>query len=148
MLFQKLSTYADVAPYIWSLVLSFAMVILSIAPLYVARFKSQFEMGDLSSLRSMFDRYPAWGKRASWAQQNSFESFTLHAPAALLAIVTVLNDINLPLLAVVVAIAHPIFRGIYIVAYIGNISVIRSACWAVGLLCSGVLYGVCLSAMT
>ena len=124
------------------------MVILSIAPLYVARFKSQFEMGDLSSQSSMFDRYPAWGKRASWAQQNSLESFTLHSRAALLAILTVLSGINLPLIVIVVAIAHPILRGIYIVAYIGNTSVLRSTSWAVGLLCSGVLYGVCLVAMT
>ncbi len=43
------------------------MVILSIAPLYMARFKAQFEMSDLSPLRATFDRYPAWGKRASWA---------------------------------------------------------------------------------
>lgn len=148
MFFEQLSTHADVTPYIWSLVLSFVMVILSIAPLYVARFQSQFEMSDLSSLRSMFDRYPAWGKRASWAQQNSFESFTLHAPAALLAILTVMNGITLSSLAIFVAIAHPILRAIYIIAYIGNIPALRSLCWAFGLLCSGILYGLCFSAMT
>ena len=95
MVFAHSPSYADAAPYLWSLVLSFALVILSIAPLYVARFKAQFEMSDLSSLRSMFDRYPAWGKRASWAQQNSFESFTLHAPATLLAIFSVMICVDI-----------------------------------------------------
>ena len=105
MFYAELATSDAAAPYIWSLVLSAGMVILSIAPLYVARFQSQFEISDLASLRSMFDRYPDWGKRASWAQQNSFESFTLHAPAALFAVVTVLNGQTLPPLAVAAAIA-------------------------------------------
>ena len=73
--FLSSPAYAEAVPYVWSLVLSFFMVILSIASLYAARFNSQFEMSDLSSLRTMFDRFPAWGKRASWAQKNSFESF-------------------------------------------------------------------------
>ena len=147
MSFAQLSTTTDATPYIWSLVLSAGMVILSIAPLYVARFKSQFEMGDLASLRSMFDRYPDWGKRASWAQQNSFESFTLHAPAALFSVVAVLNGQAFPSLAVAAAIAHPIFRAIYVVAYITNIPPLRSLCWALGLLCTGILYGLCFSIM-
>ncbi len=69
MSFLSSPAYAEAVPYVWSLVLSFFMVILSIASLYAARFNSQFEMSDLSSLRTMFDRYPAWGKRASWAQK-------------------------------------------------------------------------------
>ena len=148
MFLAQFSTNVETAPFVWSLVLSFGMVILSILPLYVARFKAQFEMSDLSSLRAMFDRYPAWGKRASWAQQNSFESFSLHAPATILAILVVMNGITLPAFAVVVAFAHPIFRVLYIIAYLANISLLRSVCWALGLLCSGFLYGVCLSAMT
>ena len=147
MSLAQLSTHAAAAPYVWSLVLSLGMVILSIPPLYAARFKAQFEMSDLGALRAMFDRYPAWGKRASWAHQNSFESFTLHAPAALLAVVAVLNGHTLPFLAVVAAMAHPILRAIYLVAYLVNIPPLRSVCWALGLLCSGILYGLCLSAM-
>ena len=104
-------------------------------------------MSDLSSLRAMFDRYPAWGKRASWAQQNSFESFSLHAPATILAILVVLNGLPLPAFAVVVAFAYPILRAVYLVSYLVNISLLRSVCWALALLCSGFLYGVCLSAL-
>ena len=147
MFYAELATSDAAAPYIWSLVLSAGMVILSIAPLYVARFQSQFEISDLASLRSMFDRYPDWGKRASWAQQNSFESFTLHAPAALFAVVTVLNGQTLSSLAVAAAIAHPILRAIYVVAYISNIPPLRSLCWALGLFCTGILYALCFSAL-
>ena len=126
------SAYSDLIPYVWSLVLSAATVILTIPPLYVARFKAKFELSDLSSLRAMFDRYPDWGKRASWAHQNCFESFTLHAPAVLLAALVLFCGHDLPTLAVVAAIAHPIFRIIYIVAYLVDNSLLRSVCWAVG----------------
>ena len=92
-----------VAPYAWSLILSFGTLLVSIVLLYIARFSARLEFKDLSSLRSMFDRFPAWGKRASWAQQNSFEAFTIHAPAALLAVVAVLSGHALPAVTVVVA---------------------------------------------
>ena len=95
----------------------------------------------------MFDRFPAWGKRASWAQQNSFEAFTIHAPAALLAVVAVLSGQALPVISVVVAWAHPVLRVAYIFAYLFNVPIARSASWFLGLLCSGILYGVGLGAL-
>jgi len=39
----------------------------------------------------MFDRLPAWGMRATWAQQNGFEALTLYAPACLLMLVAALH---------------------------------------------------------
>tara|TARA_Y100001934_G_C11692961_1_gene468671 strand:- start:21 stop:491 length:471 start_codon:yes stop_codon:yes gene_type:complete len=141
------SAYSDLIPYVWSLVLSAATVILTIPPLYVARFKAKFELSDLSSLRAMFDRYPDWGKRASWAHQNCFESFTLHAPAVLLAALALLCGHDIPNLGVFAAVAHPILRMIYIVAYLANISFLRSVCWAIGLISTGIIYGLALSAM-
>ena len=134
------------APYLWSLVLSFAALLISIILLYIARFSSRLEIKDLAALRSMFDRFPAWGKRASWAQQNSFEAFAIHAPAALLAVVAVLNGQSLPLITVAAAWAHPALRIVYISAYLFNVPVARSLAWFLGLLCSGVLYGVGLGA--
>ena len=110
--------------------------------LYIARFSSQLEVKDLAALRSMFDRYPAWGKRASWAQQNSFEAFIVHAPAALLAVVAVLSGQTLPGIAVLAAWAHPLLRLAYIGAYVFNVPLARSLAWFLGLLCSGILYGV------
>ena len=130
------------APYLWSLVLSFGALLFSIILLYTARFSARLEFRDLGSLRSMFDRFPAWGKRASWAQQNSFEAFTIHAPAALLAVVAVLSGQALPVISVVVAWAHPLLRVAYIFAYLFNVPIARSVAWFLGLLCSGILYGV------
>ena len=134
-------------PYLWSLVLSFATLLISIILLYIARFSTKLEIKDLAALRSMFDRFPAWGKRASWAQQNSFEAFTIHAPAALLAVVAVLNGQTLPSITVAVALAHPALRVVYISAYLFNVPLARSVAWLLGLLCSGILYGVGLAAM-
>ena len=140
------STASIVAPYVWSLILSFATLLLSIVLLYIARFTAGLEIKDLGALRSMFDRFPAWGKRASWAQQNSFEAFTIHAPAAVLAVVAVLNGYALPVITVVVALAHPVLRVVYIIAYLFNVPIARSVAWFLGLLCSGILYGVGLGA--
>lgn len=140
------STASIVAPYVWSLILSFATLLLSIVLLYIARFTAGLEIKDLGALRSMFDRFPAWGKRASWAQQNSFEAFTIHAPSAVLAVVAVLNGYALPVITVVVALAHPVLRVFYIIAYLFNVPIARSVAWFLGLLCSGILYGVGLGA--
>ena len=140
------STALIVAPYVWSLILSFATLLLSIVLLYIARFTAGLEIKDLGALRSMFDRFPAWGKRASWAQQNSFEAFTIHAPSAVLAVVAVLNGYALPAITVVVALAHPVLRVVYIIAYLFNVPIARSVAWFLGLLCSGILYGVGLGA--
>ncbi|MEB3254592.1 MAG: MAPEG family protein, partial [Synechococcus sp.] len=92
----QLFTATDAAPYAWSLVLSGSTVIASIIPLGAARSAANFEMKDMAAPRAMFDRFPAWGKRASWAHQNSFEAFTLHAPAALLALMAVQSSGALP----------------------------------------------------
>ena len=140
------STASIVAPYVWSLILSFATLLLSIVLLYIARFTAGLEIKDLGALRSMFDRFPAWGKRASWAQQNSFEAFTIHGPAAVLVVVAVLNGYALPAITVVVALAHPVLRVVYIIAYLFNVPIARSVAWFLGLLCSGILYGVGLGA--
>ena len=137
---------SSASPYVWSRVLAFATVLISIALLYLARFSANLEVKDLADLRSMFDRFPAW-KRASWAQQNSFEAFSLHAPAALLAAIAALNGQTLPTIASLAAFAYPALRIAYICAYVFDVPLARSLCWMLGLLCSGVLYGVGLSAL-
>ena len=136
------STASGVTPYVWSLILSFVELLISIILLYIARFSARLEFKDLAALRPMFDRFPAWGKRASWAQQNSFEAFSIHAPAALLAVVAVLSGHGLPGIAVAAAWAHPMLRVAYISAYLFNVPLARSLAWFLGLLCSGILYGV------
>lgn len=135
-----LLTQAPVAPYAWSLVLSGGVVIVSIVPLGAARSQADYTLSDMKAPRAMFERLPAWGQRASWAHQNSFESFTLHAPAALLALLAVLQMGPLGGLAIPAALLHPLLRLVYLPAYVANVPPIRSLCWAGALLCTGILY--------
>ncbi len=135
-----LFTATPAAPYAWSLVLAGAVVIASIIPLGAARSQADFTIADMDAPRAMFDRLPAWGKRATWAHQNSFESLALHAPAALLALIAVLQTGPLPGIAAFVALIQPILRFAYIGAYVGNISALRFLCWASTLLCTCILY--------
>ena len=135
-----LLTQTPVAPYAWSLVLSGGVVIASIVPLGAARSQANFTMSDMKAPRAMFERLPAWGQRASWAHQNSFEAFTLHAPAALLALIAVLQMGPLGGLALPAALLQPVLRLVYLPAYIANVPPLRGLCWAGALSCTGILY--------
>ena len=143
----QLFTATPAAPFAWSLVLSGGSVVASILPLGAARSAANFEMKDMAAPRAMFERYPAWGKRASWAHQNSFEAFTLHAPAALLALMAVIQGASLPTTAVIAAFAQPALCLAYIAAYVGNVPPARGLCWASGLVCTGILYSEGLKAL-
>lgn len=129
------------APFAWSLLLSGAVVVASLIPLGAARSKADFKPSDLAAPRAMFDRLPDWGKRANWAHQNCFEAFTLHAPACLLALVAALHGAPMAATAVLAAWLHPALRLGYIGAYVANVPLLRSLCWASGILCTALLYG-------
>ncbi|MGA1483970.1 MAG: MAPEG family protein [Vulcanococcus sp.] len=124
------------AAFAWSLALAAGVVLISVVPLGAARSQANLQIEDLAAPRAMFDRLPAWGQRASWAHQNSFEAFTLHAPAALLCL---LVGVGAPA-AIAAAWIHPLLRLLYIAAYVGNIPPLRALCWAGGITCSGILY--------
>ncbi|MEX1324204.1 MAG: MAPEG family protein [Synechococcaceae cyanobacterium] len=133
------------APFAWSLLLSSAVVVFSTVPLGAARSQADFQMADLAAPRAMFERLPAWGKRAAWAHQNCFEAFTLHAPAALLCLLAGVGagGEGAPLAVTAAQAAawlHPALRLAYIGAYLGNVPPLRGLCWAGGLVCSGLLY--------
>ena len=128
------------AAFAWSLVLSGAVVVASLIPLGAARSQADFKPSDLAAPRAMFDRLPAWGKRANWAHQNSFEAFTLHAPACLLALVAARGGADVEGLALLAAWLHPALRLSYIGAYIANVPPLRSLCWAGAILCTALLY--------
>jgi len=124
------------APFAWSLCLAAAVVVLSIVPLGAARSKADFTISDMAAPRAMFERLPEWGKRASWAHQNSFEAFILFAPAALLCLV---SGVDNPV-AFGAAWVHPALRLLYLPAYVANIPPLRGLCWAAGMVCTGILY--------
>ena len=125
------------APFGWSLVLAAAVLVASMVPLGAARSQSNFTLADMAAPRAMFERLPAWGQRASWAHQNCFEAFVLHAPAALLCL---LVGVTSPA-AAAAALIHPLLRLIYIGAYVANKPPLRSLCWATALFCTALLYG-------
>jgi uncharacterized MAPEG superfamily protein len=137
------SPTAALAPFAWSLLLAAGVVVFSVVPLGAGRSRANFQATDLAAPRAMFERLPAWGKRAAWAHQNCFEAFTLHAPAALLCLVA---GVASPA-AVAAAWIHPALRLAYIGAYVGNVPPLRGLCWAGGLTCSGILYAEGLKAV-
>ena len=120
----------------WSLLLAAGVVLASLVPLGAARSQANFTIGDLAAPRAMADRLPDWGKRANWAHQNSFEAFTLFAPAALLCL---LAQVDAPA-AIAAAWIHPALRLAYIGAYVANLPPLRSLCWAGAITCTGILY--------
>lgn len=91
---------------------------------------------DMGAPRAMLDKLPPYGQRATWAHQNSFESFTLFAAAALMAYVTGQNSS----LAIGAAIAYIIARFFYSFFYIFNIPLARSLMFAIGSVCIGTLF--------
>jgi uncharacterized MAPEG superfamily protein len=128
------------AAFAWSLVLSGAVVVASLIPLGAARSQADFTPSDLAAPRAMFDRLPPWGKRANWAHQNSFEAFTLHAPACLLALIAAAHGWLPTGVALGAAWLHPLLRLGYIGAYVANIPPLRSLCWAGAILCTALIY--------
>ncbi|MGB7443090.1 MAG: MAPEG family protein [Coleofasciculaceae cyanobacterium] len=91
---------------------------------------------DMSAPRAMFDKLPAYGKRATWAHQNAFETFIIFVAAALMAYVTGQNSA----LAGGAAITFVIARLLYSVFYIINIPLARSLMFGIGSLCCLTLF--------
>ena len=120
----------------WSLCLSVIVVLLSIIPLTIGRVKAGYSAENMSAPRALFNELPDFGKRAVWCHQNCWESISLHAPACLFCLIT-LPDSNISLIA---AWSHPIFRFLYIGAYIFNIPPARGLMWAAGILSTLLLY--------
>lgn len=90
---------------------------------------ARFQVGmDLGAPRAMFDRLPDYGKRATWAHQNSFETFTPYAAAALMAHVTGVVSTT----AGWAAIAFVLARVGFSVAYLANVPPVRSLCFGIG----------------
>jgi len=124
------------AAFAWSLALAAGVVVASVVPLGAARSQANLQIEDLAAPRAMFERLPEWGQRASWAHQNCFEAFGLHAPAALLCLTLAVASPT----AALAAWLHPLLRLAYIGAYVGDVPPLRGLCWAGGLVCTGVLY--------
>ncbi|MBW4522154.1 MAG: MAPEG family protein [Scytolyngbya sp. HA4215-MV1] len=94
-----------------------------------------------SAPRAVFDKLPAFAQRATWAHQNSFETFMGFAAAALTAYVTEIDST----LAGWAAIAFVTARFFYSVFYITNIPLGRSLMFGIGTLSTVTLFVLSLS---
>ena len=120
----------------WALCLMGAVVMVSIVLTGAGRAKADFTMADLQAPRAMFERLPAFGQRAVWAQENSWEALTLGAPAMLLCLI---SGVGSPT-AIAAAWIWPGIRFIYLLAYVGNVPPLRGLCWATGVTAVGICY--------
>ncbi len=105
-----------------------AVVLIYLPFLLVAYGRLQIGFEALSAPRAVFDKLPPYAQRATWAHQNSFEAFTLFAPAALMAYVTGVDSS----VASIAAIAFLVARLLYSIFYILNIPLLRSLMFAIG----------------
>ena len=113
-----------------------AAAVLIYLPFLVVAY-SRLRVGyDMSAPRAMFDKLPPYAQRATWAHQNSFETFLVFAVAALMAYMTGQNSS----LAIGAAIAFVVARLLYSTFYIFNIPLGRSLMFVIGSLCSGTLF--------
>ncbi len=124
-----------------SLILLYSIVgavILAYAPFLVVAWGRLQNGYDQSAPRAMFDKLPAYARRATWAHQNSFEALTIYGLAALMAYATGVES-NW---AKIAAIAFIIARSLYSVFYIANIPLLRSAMFAIGSLSGWTLFAL------
>ena len=109
-----------------SIVAAAALIYFPYLAVAVGRFQVGYEMG---APRGMFDKLPEYAQRATWAHENSLESFTLYAPAALMAFV-----VNLPAEQVFgSAVIYLAARVSYSLFYILNVPILRSLSWAISI---------------
>ncbi|MBF2049556.1 MAG: MAPEG family protein [Leptolyngbya sp. IPPAS B-1204] len=83
---------------------------------------------DIAAPRALFDKLPAYAQRATWAHQNSFESFSLFTAAALMAHVTQVDGPS----ATGAVLAYLSARLLYSSFYILNLPILRSLMFGVG----------------
>lgn len=111
--------------FLWCILMAAVLIYMPFLVVAYNRLKIGY---DIAAPRTMFDKLPAYAQRATWAHQNSFESFGLFAAGALMAYVTHLDSS----VAVGAAIAHVIARFFYSLFYILNLPLLRSSMFAVG----------------
>ena len=103
----------------------------------VARSQAKQPEGyDNATPRVQISKLSDLGQRAQGAHMNSFEAFTLFAPAVLACESRRVSAASTAALCV----TFVVIRGIYLGLYLGNKPSARSAVWALGLLATMGLY--------
>ena len=101
--------------------------ILVYAPFLVVAYGRVTVGYDMGAPRAMFEKLPGYAKRATWAHQNSFETFILFAAASFMAYVTEQDSV----LAIGASVAFVVGRFFYSVFYILDIPIGRSLMFAI-----------------
>jgi uncharacterized MAPEG superfamily protein len=97
----------------------------------------RFQIGmDRAAPRAMFDKLPDYAKRATWAHQNSFETFMPFTAAVLMAYVT---QVTTPIVGWA-AIAFVASRVLFSMAYILNVPTLRSLMFGIGTASTATLF--------
>jgi uncharacterized MAPEG superfamily protein len=122
-----------------TLIVSIALAaVLVYIPFLVVAY-GRFQAGyDPAKPRALFDKLPAYAQRATWAHENSFESFMLFTAGALMAYVT---QVSSPL-AVGAAISYVSARSLFSLFYLLNLPLLRSMMFAIGSLSIATLMGL------
>jgi uncharacterized MAPEG superfamily protein len=96
---------------------------------------------DMAAPRAQFDKLPDYGKRATWAHQNSWEAFAIFTAAVLMAYATSqFSD-----LAKGAVLAWMLARLLFSAAYILNVPPLRSLAYGIGSACSFTLMALSIS---
>jgi uncharacterized MAPEG superfamily protein len=137
-LLQQLSVSATL---LYCIVAAAALIYLPFLVVGYGRVKTGY---DMAAPRTLFDKLPGFAQRATWAHENSFESFMLFAAAAFMAYVT---QVSSPL-AAQAAMAYVVARLLYSAFYILNVPLGRSLMFAVGSTSIGILMILSLAQVT
>jgi uncharacterized MAPEG superfamily protein len=109
---------------------------------YIVVAYARWQVGyDMAAPRALFDQLPDYGKRATWAHQNSWEAFAIFTAAALMAYST--GQFSEP--ARWAAIVWIPARFLFSLAYILNIPPLRSLMYGIGSICSFTLMALSIS---
>ncbi|MEB3341299.1 MAPEG family protein [Okeania sp.] len=98
---------------------------------------------DLGAPRALFEKLPNYAKRASWAHQNSFETFILFATASIMAYLTEQDSV----LAIIAALTFVVGRFFYSIFYIFDVPIGRSLMFAISSSCTAILFILSLSSV-
>ncbi|WAL58753.1 MAPEG family protein [Thermocoleostomius sinensis] len=120
---------------IYGIAIAGILVYLPFLLVAAGRLQAGYDRAAMAAPRAMFDKLPGYAQRATWAHQNSFESFALFTAAALMAYVT---GVEAPIAATAVLV-YIVARLLYSVFYIANAPILRSLMFATGSLCIGTL---------
>lgn len=110
--------------------------ILVYAPFLVVAYGRVTVGYDFAAPRAMFEKLPNYAKRATWAHQNSFETFILFAPASFMAYITEQDSV----LAIGASAAFVIGRFFYSIFYILDVPIGRSLMFAISSSGTAVLF--------